>query len=195
MVPDWAEFYRAMIGREPRALFPRALEAWGTRPPGVAIDLGAGDGTETFALLAAGWQVTAVDSSEASAALMRDRVDPGQASQLEIQTLAIEDATFPDVDLVYSGYSLPFVPPVAFAATWSRIRDAIRPRGILAANLFGPHDTWASDPKMNFHDRAAVEVLLDGLEVIDLQEQESDSEAVTGPKHWHVLEFVARQPG
>ena len=195
MVPDWAEFYKAMIGREPRALLPRALAAWGTRPPGVALDLGAGDGTETFALLAAGWRVTAVDSSDESASLMHARVDPGHASQLEIQTRGIEDATFPAVDLVYSGYSLPFIPPSAFPASWSRIRDAIKPGGILAANLFGPHDTWASDPKMNFHDRAAVEALLEGLEVVDLQEQESDSEAVTGPKHWHVIEFVARQLG
>ena len=165
------------------------------RPAGTAMDLGAGDGTETFALLADGWQVTAVDSAEASAALMRERVDPGHAAHLEIQTVAIEDATFPDVDLVYAGYSLPFVPPAAFAATWARIRAAIRPGGILAANLFGPHDTWAGDPTMNFHDRAEVETLLDGLELIDLQEQDSDGDAVTGPKHWHVLEFVARRPG
>ena len=61
--------------------------------------------------------------------------------------------------------------------------------------LFGPRDTWANDPKMNFHDRTAVEALLDGLEIVDLQEQDSDGDAVTGPKHWHVLEFVARQPG
>ena len=29
MVPDWADFYRAISGREPRPLLPRALEAWG----------------------------------------------------------------------------------------------------------------------------------------------------------------------
>ena len=69
-------------------------------------------------------RVTAVDSSEASAELMRDRADPGHAKQLAIQTQSIQDATFPNVDLVYSGYSLPFVPPVAFPPTWARIRAA-----------------------------------------------------------------------
>ena len=77
----------------------------------------------------------------------------------------------------------------------ARVGAATTSGGILAANLFGPRDTWASDPKMTFQDRPAVEALLEGLEVVDLQEQESDSGAVTGPKHWHVLEFVARQPG
>ena len=195
MVPDWAAFYRAISGREARPLLPRGLAAWGDRPAGTAMDLGAGDGIETFALLAAGWRVTAVDSSEASASLMRQHVDPAHAANLEIQTVTIEEAAFPDVDFVYAGYSLPFVPPAAFPATWGRIRAALRPGAILATNLFGPHDTWADDPAMNFHDRAEVEALLDGLELIDLQEQDSDGEAVTGPKHWHILEFVARQPG
>jgi len=194
MVPDWPSFYEATKGREPRPLLPRALAAWGDRPAGVAVDLGAGDGTETFALLAAGWHVSAVDSSPAAASLMRERVAPAHAANLEIQTVPIEAATLPAIDLVYAGYSLPFVPPAAFPATWTRIRGALRPGAIVAANLFGPHDTWADDPTMNFQDRGAVEGLLDGLDVIDLQESEEDGSAVTGPKHWHVIEFVARRP-
>jgi SAM-dependent methyltransferase len=194
MIPDWPHFYEATKGREPRPLLPRALAAWGDRPPGSAVDLGAGDGTETFALLARGWRVTAVDSSPAAASLIRERVDPDLAAGLEILTVAIQEAPLPAMDLLYSGYSLPFVPPDAFPATWSRIREALRPGAILAANLFGPHDTWANDPDLNFHDRAEAEGLLEGLEVLDLQDQEEDSSAVTGPKHWHVIEFVARRP-
>ena len=195
MVPDWAEFYRAMIGREPRALLPRALEAWGTRPPGVAMDLGAGDGTESFALLAAGWQVTAVDFSEASASLMRDRVDPATHRSSNSRRGRSRMRPFPT-----STSSTPGTASHSSHRPPSRRRGVAsarpsRPGGILAANLFGPRDTWAKDPKMNFHDRAAVEALLDGLEIVDLQEQDSDGDAVTGPKHWHVLEFVARQPG
>jgi trans-aconitate methyltransferase len=195
MDADWDAFYRAISPREPRPLLARALAAWGDAPPGAALDLGAGDGTETFALLASGWRVTAVDSSVASAGRLRDGVGADDAGSLEIQTVAIQYATFSDVDLVYAGYSLPFIPPMHFEATWARIRAALTPGAILAADLFGPHDSWAGDPTMNFHDRATVEALLDGLELIDLQEQDSDGDAVSGPKHWHVLEFVARQPG
>ena len=47
---------------------------------------------------------------------------------------------------------------------------------------------------MTFHDRAAVEALLDGLEILALDEIDEDGAATSGPKHWHVFEVVARQP-
>ncbi len=192
---DWAAYYQVISGRQPRPLLASALAAWGDRPAGVAVDLGAGDGTETLALLGGGWRVTAVDSSSVSAELIQERVAPEHAASLEIQTLTIERAALPSVDLAYAGYSLPFVSPHAFTSTWSQIRKSLRPGAILAANLFGHNDTWASDPEMNFHDRSAVEHLLVGLEIVAFDESDEDGVAASGPKHWHLFEFVARQPG
>ena len=45
---------------------------------------------------------------------------------------------------------------------------------------------------MNFHDRAAVDQLLEGLDVLDLIEEDRDGAMVGGTKHWHVFHIVAR---
>ncbi|MES2209667.1 MAG: class I SAM-dependent methyltransferase [Chloroflexota bacterium] len=190
---DWAEYYAAVSGRSPRPLLLRALEAWGDRAPGAAVDLGAGDGTETLALLGSGWRVTAIDVTPASAEIIGGRVAPEHRPRLRVQTASIELAEVEDIDLVYAGFSLPFVTPGAFPATWSRILASLRPNGILAANLFGPNDTWATDPEMNFHDRTEVEGLLGNLEILSLDETDADGMAASGPKHWHLFDFVARR--
>jgi len=61
----WAEYYRKVGRREPRALFRELMQLVEANALGVqrgqAIDLGCGDGTETLDLLAAGWRVLAID--------------------------------------------------------------------------------------------------------------------------------------
>jgi hypothetical protein len=47
---------------------------------------------------------------------------------------------------------------------------------------------------MTFHARHQVEVLLDGLDILRLQETEQDGHAFSGPKHWHTFDILARQP-
>ena len=46
---------------------------------------------------------------------------------------------------------------------------------------------------MTFHSRPEVEALLDGLDVIRLDETEHEGRAYTGPKHWHLFHIVARK--
>ena len=195
MVPDWPSFYEATKGREPRPLLPRALAAWGDRPAGVAVDLGAGDGTETFALLAAGWHVSAVDSSPAAASLMRERVAPAHAANLEIRTVPIEAATLPAIDLVYAAVQPAVRPAAAFPATWTRIRgaEARSHRGrepVRAVRHLG-----RTIRTMNFQDRGAVEGLLRWLGCHRPPGVRGGRQrGRRGPKHWHVIEFVARRP-
>jgi hypothetical protein len=38
----------------------------------------------------------------------------------------------------HSGFSLPFYAPDDFAAVWKGIREALRPGGVFAGQLFGP---------------------------------------------------------
>ena len=54
--PDWADYYAAQAGRPPRPLLHAVLDRWhraGDRP-GLAINLGCGDGADTFELLRQG---------------------------------------------------------------------------------------------------------------------------------------------
>lgn len=196
--PDWAGFYAYTLGgrgREPRPLFAKgqaALEAAGVAP-GQAIEIGFGDGTETLALLAAGWRVLAIDPTPEAAEGLLARVRPIDSGRLEIRTVVAQTVDLPPFDLLYAGYALPFVRPDAFAGFWAGVRRGLRPGGFLVLNVFGPHDTWAGDPGMTFLDDEDVRRLLDGLEVLAIDEEDRDGDSFVGPKHWHLFDVVARR--
>ena len=193
---DWAAYYRSTIGREPRPLFAKgmaAVEAAGV-VPGQAVEIGFGDGRETLALLDAGWRVLAIDPSPAAAEVLRSQVRAGVADRLEIRSEPAEDADLPPFDLLYAGYSLPFLGADAFDQFWNGVRDYLRPGGILVVNFFGPHDSWAGREGMRFMDAEAVRRLVDGLELLALDEEDQDGESFLGPKHWHVFDVIARHP-
>ena len=106
------------------------------------------------------------------------------------------EAALPPAHLIHARYSLPFCDPGDFPDVWAAIRRALAPGGIFAGQLLGLHDSWAAtSPHMTFHRLDQVEDLLDGLEVLRLDETERDGAAVSDPKHWHVYEILARAPG
>ena len=47
---------------------------------------------------------------------------------------------------------------------------------------------------MTFHVRHQVDVLLDGVDIVRLEETERDGRAFSGPKHWHTFDILARKP-
>ena len=193
-IRDWAAFYRSTTGRATRPFFDRTIAVWGDAPPGQAIDLGAGDGTETIALLERGWRVLAVDAEPASEATILERAGSAFAGRIDARTAPLAEVDLPPADLIYGGYSLPFQTGPAFDTTWAAIRAALRPGGVVAVDLFGPHDTWHTDPGMTFLDGDTVRGLVDGLEVAYFREYEEDGEAFSGAKHWHIIDVIARQP-
>jgi len=194
--PDWAAYYRHTLGREARPLFARGMGLVGAMgvESGQAIEVGFGDGTETLALLADGWQVLAIDPTLQAAEVLRSRVPPDLVARLEVRTTAAQDLVLPPFDLLYAGYALSFVAPAAFPGWWAGMRAALRSGGYLVVNVFGDRDTWADDPAMTFVDRATLLTMLDGLEILDLAEEDADGPAFSGPKHWHVFDVVARRP-
>ena len=193
---DWAAYYRSTIGREPRPLFAKgmaAVKAAGLAP-GQAIEIGFGDGRETLALLEAGWRVQAIDPAPAAAEVLQSQVPDHVAGRLEIRSVPAEDADLLPFDLLYAGYSLPFLGADAFDRFWSAVRDQLRPDGILVVNFFGPRNSWAGREGMRFIDVDGVRRLVDGLELLALDEEDQDGNSFLGPKHWHVFDVIARRP-
>jgi SAM-dependent methyltransferase len=192
---DWAAYYRSTIGREPRPLFAKGMafvEATGLAP-GQAIEIGFGDGRETLALLEAGWKVLAIDPTAAAADVLQSQVPAQHADRLEIRSVPAEEVDLPPFDFLYAGYSLPFLDAGAFDRFWNAVRDRVRPGGILVVNFFGPRDSWAGREGIRFIDVDAVGRLVDGLELLALDEEDKDGNSFLGPKHWHVFDVIARR--
>jgi hypothetical protein len=162
--------------------------------PGSAVDVGFGDGTETMALLEAGWRVTAIDSAQAAADVLEPRVPEAARDRLSLLTAPAGDVELPPIDLFYSAYVLSYLEPAAFARLWGRVRAGLRVGGFVVVNIFGDRHEWAAEPETTFLPRAEVERLLEGLEVLALDEVEEDGNSFKGPAHWHYFDIIARRP-
>jgi hypothetical protein len=192
----WAAFYRATIGREPRPLFVKGMAAVTASgiAPGQAVEIGFGDGTETLALLNAGWRVLAIDPAPAAAEVLRSQVPDAALDRLTIASAPAESVEMPPFDLLFAGYSLPFLDPTRFGTFWGGVRTALRPGGFLAVNFFCLRDSWAGRDGMSFLGIEDVQRLVEGLEVLGFEEEDQDGESFLGPKHWHVFHVIARRP-
>ena len=136
----------------------------------------------------------ALKTSDFETEVLQSQVPDHVAGRLEIRSVPAEDADLPQFDLLYAGYSLPFLGADAFDRFWSAVRDRLRPGGILIVNFFGPRDSWAGRDGMRFIDVVEVRRLVDGLELLALDEEDQDGDSFLGPKHWHVFDVIARQP-
>jgi SAM-dependent methyltransferase len=195
--PDWQGYYKWIEGREPRPLFVNALARFDVSSGGLqwqAIDLGCGDGTETLALLEAGWSVLAIDGEPAAIEHVLSKVSDKHRSRLRTMTASFNDLQLPETDFIYAGYSLPFCEPDCFKGLWKNIAASIRPGGRFAGQLFGIRDSWADNPEMNFHSAEQATALLgQAFNVEVLEETDEDGEAFSGPKHWHFFDIIARK--
>lgn len=188
-------YYAATREGGPRKTLLAALDAFGGAA-GFALDLGCGTGRDTVEMLRRGWRVLAVDAEAEAIEALRARPEAVAAGRrLETEIARFEGIALPRCDLVNSSFALPLCGPGEFPGLWRRIREAIRPGGRIACQLFGPRDSFAgrADPPA-IHDRVEVEALLAGMSVEMCEEEETDSVSPRGQaKHWHIFHVVARK--
>ena len=160
--------------------------------PGFAVDLGCGQGRDTFAMLERGWRVLAIDAE--AEAIERLRARAGDEPRLETQVASFAEAEWPAADLVNAGFALPFAAPELFDDVWRRVVASVRPGGRFSGQLFGDRDEWAADPELTFHTREQALVLLEPFELERFDEEDADGKTALGePKHWHVFHVIARR--
>jgi tellurite methyltransferase len=190
---DWPKFYSHTRERPP---WPRMIRAASLVPRREhALDLGCGAGRDTRYLLAQGFQVTAVDADANAMAILatfpQERLRAVQSSFV--------DFAFENYDLVNAHFSLPFLPRKQFYAVFDKVRQALNPGGVFVGQFFGIHDQWNMPERaaaMTFLTREEALQALEGLDVIEFDEEDVDSVVADGsPKHWHVFHIIARKPG
>ncbi len=192
---DWPGYFKAVAGKEPRETLVKALEL--SDAPGLAIDLGCGEGRDTVALLARGWRVLAIDGHEMALDLTahHPRLPAGARQRVELRLAEMETVELPPCDLLNASFSLPFCRPDRFDELWDRIHASIRPGGLFAGQLFGDRDAWASLPDRSHQSRRRVGEMFRGRYQLEhFQEDERDGLDASGnAKHWHLFHVIARR--
>lgn len=195
---DWRAYYRAAHDRPPRPTLLRALDGFaaeGRGPSLLAADIGCGNGRDALVLLRAGWRVWALDAEAAALEALRQRAAAEALAGLEVVQGRFENTAPPGCHLVNASFVLFACPPRLFMAAWARLLMALLPGGRFAGQFLGPADSWATKRETTILDRSALERLLDGLEVENLEEEETDARTPLGEaKHWHIWHVNARRP-
>jgi len=194
---DWNKFLSNTKDNPPSGTLLKALQLFENegQPIGsLALDLGCGAGRDSLELLRRGWKVFAIDANEQAIDMVRRRASLAKAIGIKLKVARFESTDFPECSLVNAAYSLPFCPPEVFPKVWQRVSRALKGGGRFSGQLFGIHDEWVTDERMNFHARKEVLSLLKSFEVESLEELEEDGKTSSGsPKHWHVFHIVARK--
>ena len=198
---DWAAYYEKTKGRPPRETTLFALDkfesksfyGFGDKNP-LAVDLGCGAGRDTIECLRRGWGVIAIDSEKKAIDKLTIRKDIPLGAQLTLQVGKIEDSTWPTCDFINSSFALPLIEPKNFNSVWKNISKSLKEGGRIACQLFGERDSWFGKSGMTFHNRHAVDILLEGWVVEMLREEVEQSTTVRGePKLWHIFHIVAKK--
>ena len=186
----WSNFYQITRNHPPWPRLVRAVSLLGHT--GQALDLGCGAGRDTRYLLERGFSVTAVDREAASLATLANL----PTDHLRLVQSSFEDFTFGQYDLINAHFALPFTRKELLPTVFARLKAALKPGGIFAGQFFGVHDTWNTpDNYMTFFTREEAESQLDGLEIVEFEEEDQDGATADGtPKHWHAFHIIACKP-
>ena len=193
--PNWSKYYQIMASRPPRNTLLKALESFSESsfPSYTAVDMGCGEGRDTVELLKRNWRVLAIDSHVHSFVYLLQHPELSYPENLTIQLSAFQKAMWGRVDLVNASFCLPFCPPEDFSNLWLRIVDSLPTGGRFTGQFFGDQDTWATIPGRSHHTLEQVKALFTPFDLDFWQEEEEDSTALTGAKHWHIFHVVGRK--
>ena len=178
--------------RDPSGIVVEAVSHLGACN-GRALDIGAGSLSSSRYLLAAGFDVDAVDP---------DPYTGERAAQLDDARLHVYRTDIRDMHIAPNNYSLAVavhilhllrrgdLDPVVRAVV-----DGLTERGILCVTFLGPRDAWAPTPwRATVLSRDELNALIAGLDVIRLEELEYDGTDVLGrPKRWHTYRCILRK--
>lgn len=184
-------------GRPLRPLYVKALDFFSAVPePGkVAVELGCGAGVETQDLISRGWEVFAYDKDPGALQSTEALVDPSKHYKLNLSCKSFEElTTLPRNYLVFAYHSLPFCDVDHFDRLMKAITDSIVGEGFFVGSFFGNQDEWVKSDKALGVDVTELQYRFDGFDFLLLNEtHQTGSTLLNGPKHWHLIEVIARK--
>jgi SAM-dependent methyltransferase len=193
----WPDYYEVTAERPAWSTVREAAEAFGDSDPTApwtAVDLGCGAGRDSRELLRRGWRVVSMDMTPEGIETLRRLTPAAELDRLQTHVADLARFEIPACDLVNANLILPFLAADDYAATWGRIRAALRPGGRISSMLFGNRDESVDDPDMTCASPVAIRGYLDGFEIERWSEKEEDGVTALGEAHhFHLIEVVARR--
>jgi tellurite methyltransferase len=137
----WEEKYRSDARGREDAPTKLVVEIAETLVPGTAIDLACGAGRHALYLAERGWTVTAVDGSEKAIELVQLR---SAARGLQVHT-KVADLTAPAFTMPSASFDLIVIAYYLQRDLFARIKDAVRPGGVVVAIAHTPEpgEEWS----------------------------------------------------
>lgn len=191
MIKDWQKYHQQTKGYFPSPLLVKAMTFVTQKEE--SLDLGAGGLKDSKYLLSHGFKkVTAVDSETIGAEILLEFLQ----DNFEYIHLRFEKLAFPTkkYNIITAQYSLPFTSPQTFPSIWNNIKSSLSDSGIFTGQLFGINDEWNKPgTEMTFHTKEQIIDLLEGMEIIELREEETDRQLADGTKkHWHIFHLILK---
>ncbi|WP_103071807.1 class I SAM-dependent methyltransferase [Aquimarina sediminis] len=161
----------------------------------LAIDLGCGNGIDTFALLQENWHVLAIDKQNEALLRIKENTPEEYSKQLQLDLNPFENIKkLPACQLVNATFSLPFCHPNGFDKLWYHLTNSLTEKGIFSGHFFGINDSWNSNTEMTFHTEKQIKDLFTNFNIEYYKEIEKQGKTISGKeKYWHVFHIVAQK--
>ncbi len=185
----WEKFMIATRRRPPAPLVLAALKNV-EKGTGMALDLGAGSGSNALALAKRGFLVNAVDFSGASIKELNKLKNPKiHPIKKNIKDFVISQNFY---DVIVAWNSLSFLPKRKAQKVLKDIERGLGPDGVAIISMFGPRDEWAKTRKsMSFF---AAQEFKKIFATVKAWEKEGDGKGVLGDqKHWHIIQCILKK--
>jgi len=169
---NWTAWNNSMGRRPARQLLNDAIQHAAPDGAGkVALDIGAGTGTESLLLLDQGYSVVAQDGDAASLNLLQQRAPSTARHRLTTVVDPFGRANLPQADLVWSGLGLTHLPRAQFPQTWHAVDQSVKVGGIYAGDFFAELSGTRSDSTRSYFTQAALRDMFEaaGYEIIRLE--------------------------
>ncbi len=167
----WNEYIEKTKNNTPRPWLIKALDF--VEEKECAIDLGCGALFDTKYLVQHGFKkVVALDKTNSAQAIF-DNFSSDEKNKIDYTISSFEDYMFPSekYDLINAQFSIPFISPTSFEEVFRKIKNSLKPNGILVGQFFGEKDSWKQTrPNLTFHTRKQVEDLLSDMEILEFNE-------------------------
>lgn len=187
------KYYEATESDRPRKNIKYCIECIKLKPTN-AIDLGCGQGNDTWYLIKNGWNVVGIDREDVEERI-RNRLSKKEQLLFHFSLQEFENLKLSKTNLVIANFSLSFCNHKKWKDTWKTIEEAIVKEGYFVGTFLGDRDSWArTRTEMTFFSKEEAEALFQNFKIIVFDEMETDKPTALGrEKHWHFFSIIAQK--